>query len=133
MTATISINFGKFWKCGFFDWRLYEISDNGKFLPCEIFGKPEPVFPVSHGGDDYYEDYQDTNQDSVSLAQGRFIAHARGIRDHTFHEVQVDYQNAQFDKNENVFIKRGTFKDVENSIDNYAKQGVSALYLMGTL
>jgi len=131
LTITISLNFGKFWKCGFFDWRLYEISDVGKFLPCEAFGQPEPVFPVTHGGDDYYED--DRSQDSSSLAQGRFIVHARGIRDHTFHEVQVDYQNAQFDKNQNLFLRRGTFKDVENSIDNYAKQGVSALYLMGTL
>lgn len=26
----ISINFGKFWKCGFFDWKLITISDNGK-------------------------------------------------------------------------------------------------------
>ena len=65
LTYTISLNFGKFWKCGFFDWRLYEISDIGKFLPCEIFGQPEPVFPVSRGGgDDYYED--DQGQDSSS-------------------------------------------------------------------
>jgi hypothetical protein len=34
----IKINFGKFWKCGYFDWRLYEITDNGKFMPCEIVG-----------------------------------------------------------------------------------------------
>jgi len=71
--------------------------------------------------------------EAASLAQGRFIVHARGVRDHTFHEVQVDYQNAQFDKNENQFLKRGTFKDVEESIPAYSKEGVSALYLMGTL
>ena len=62
-------------------------------MPCEIFGKPEPVFPVSHSGDDYYEDV-DRDQEGSSLAQGRFICHSRGIRDQTFHEVQVDYQNA---------------------------------------
>ena len=26
----ISINFGKFWKCGFFDWRLILINNEGK-------------------------------------------------------------------------------------------------------
>jgi hypothetical protein len=128
----VTLNFGKFWKCGFFDWRLYEISDAGRFLPCEVYGTPEPVFPYSdHDHDDMYED--DRSTDSICLAQGRFIVHARGIRDHTFHEVQVDYVDAQFDKNQNLFLKRGTFKDVEQNIDTYAKQGVSALYVMGTL
>ena len=28
--AEISINFGKFWKCGFYDWRLVAISEDGK-------------------------------------------------------------------------------------------------------
>jgi hypothetical protein len=45
----------------------------------------------------------------------------------------VDHQNARVDKTENRYIQRGTFKDVEQSIPNYAKQGISALYLMGTL
>lgn len=84
-SMTISVNFGKFWKCGFFDWRIYEISENGKFLPCEIIGKQAPVFPISK------EDSDDSELDSACLAQGRFIVHARGIRDHSFHEVQVDY------------------------------------------
>jgi hypothetical protein len=40
ISTTININFGKFWKCGFFDWRLVEISDQGRFIPCEVIGKP---------------------------------------------------------------------------------------------
>lgn len=59
--------------------------------------------------------------------------HARGMRDHTFHEVQVDYQNATYDKNEKRFVRRGSFADVEAGIDEYARQGVTALYVMGTL
>lgn len=59
--------------------------------------------------------------------------HARGIRDHTFHEVQVDQVGAKYEKNERSFIKRGTFADVENKLDDLKSQGVSALYLMGTL
>lgn len=32
-----------------------------------------------------------------------------------------------------MFIQRGTFQDVENSIPQYAMQGINTLYLMGTL
>lgn len=35
----ITLNFGKFWKCGFYDWRLVQVGDDGKLLPQEIFGK----------------------------------------------------------------------------------------------
>jgi len=52
----VSINFGKFWKCGFYDWRLVSISEDGKLQPMEIIGKPEPVFPhATDAFDDYYE------------------------------------------------------------------------------
>ena len=40
--AEIQINFGKFWKCGFYDWRIVSISAEGKLAPLEIIGKPEP-------------------------------------------------------------------------------------------
>ena len=30
MQYEICINFGKFWKCGFYDWRLVSITDDGK-------------------------------------------------------------------------------------------------------
>ena len=66
-TLSVSLNFGKFWKCGFFDWRLYEISDAGRFLPCEIYGSPDPVFPFSNKDhDEAYDD--DRSNDSVCLA-----------------------------------------------------------------
>lgn len=61
----MSVNFGKFWKCGFFDWRLVSISDDGKLQPLEIIGKPDPVFPSSEG-DDYYE--QNAEEDEGSIA-----------------------------------------------------------------
>lgn len=28
--VTLNINFGKFWKCGFFDWRVIVVSGEGK-------------------------------------------------------------------------------------------------------
>jgi len=57
--------------------------------------------------------------------------HARGMRDHCFHEVQVDYQDAKIDFKNQTFTKRGTFADVESSIESYKEQGVTALYMMG--
>lgn len=56
----ISINFGKFWKCGFYDWRLVSISEDGKLQPLEIIGKPDPVFPSVFS---YHDDYYDENQE----------------------------------------------------------------------
>jgi glycosidase len=75
----------------------------------------------------------DDDEIETSLAQGRFIVHARGIRDHTFHEVQVDHVGAEYDKAGRGFTRRGNFADVEAKIDDLKSQGVSALYLMGTL
>jgi len=81
--AKISLNFGKFWKCGFYDWRIVAITPEGKLQPLEIIGKPQPVFPT-RSDDDYYEEDE---QNIGCIAQGRFVVHSRGIRDHAFHEV----------------------------------------------
>jgi hypothetical protein len=54
------------------------------------------------------------------------------MREHSFHEVQIDLQDAEIDKTENQILRRGSFKTVQKSIPSYAKQGISALYLMGT-
>jgi len=117
----IQINFGKFWKCGFYDWRLVSISEDGKLMPLEIIGKPAPVFP--HAYDDRYDDYYEQNieEEVGCIAQGRFIVHAKGMREQSFHEVQIDYVNAKIDKDTNQFLSRGTFKDVEYEVPNYAR------------
>jgi hypothetical protein len=59
--------------------------------------------------------------------------HAKGIRDHIFHEVLVDYQSAEVNTKEGRFVKRGDFSKVEKSLDGYKKRGITALYLMGAL
>ncbi len=59
--------------------------------------------------------------------------HAKGIRDQIFHEVYVDYQNAEIDTKEGKFIKRGDFSKIEKSIETYKKRGITSLYLMGCL
>lgn len=35
----ISINFGKFWKCGFYDWRIVAVKDTGRLQPLEMIAK----------------------------------------------------------------------------------------------
>jgi hypothetical protein len=65
----------------------------------EIVGRPDPVFPPINHDDDYYE--QSVDDEVGSIAQGRFVVHAKGMREHSFHEVQIDYQDAQIDKNLN--------------------------------
>ena len=64
-------------------------------------------------------------------AQGRYIVHAKGIRDETFHEVQIDNQDCKVDYTNQTYQKRGTFEDVEKALSNYQESGVSCLYLMG--
>ena len=53
------------------------------------------------------------------------------MRDQCFHEVQVDYQDAEIDYQNQTFARRGTFHDVERAIPAYKEEGVTALYLMG--
>jgi hypothetical protein len=43
----ITINFGKFWKCGFYDWRVIIVTDDGKTKPLEIIGRPSSTFPTA--------------------------------------------------------------------------------------
>lgn len=82
---------------------------------------------------EYYAEQDDFNTGIAQQAQGRFIVHAKGMRDHQFHEVYVDHQSAEIDTKEGKFIKRGNFAKVEKAIDGYKKRGITALYLMGVL
>ena len=117
----ISINFGKFWKCGFYDWRIVLVQENGRLKPLEMLSKNDNQIlaqirdslhaAAGEGSHDYYSEALD--DDLGSLAQGRYIVHAKGIRDQIFHEVQVDYQNAEIDTQEGKFLKRGDFSKVE--------------------
>ena len=82
--VNISINFGKFWKCGFFDWRFILMNNEGK-LSTPFLTQPPSTnsFPISRirsqtSKDSF--DYDDQEDDNL-YAQGRFIVHAKGMRD----------------------------------------------------
>jgi hypothetical protein len=83
----ISINFGKFWKCGFYDWRLVLLGDDGRANALFIT-KPPKVhdFPMMRKSS-MMPSYDDGDEQETQAAQGRFIVHAQGMRDHSFHEV----------------------------------------------
>lgn len=91
--TTISINFGKFWRCGFYDWRIISISPEGKLKTLDLIGKPDSILhelkhQASASGSSAFDDGFD---DLGSLAQGRFIVQTKGMRDLTCHEVMVDF------------------------------------------
>ena len=44
----IEINFGKFWKCGFYDWRLMQMTETGKLVTVLLSKLPVlSTFPMS--------------------------------------------------------------------------------------
>lgn len=74
----VSLNLGKFWKCGFYDWRIIIINGEGK-LSTPLLTQPPTThsFPITRSrslsaADDDFDEYDmDT-----PLAQGRFVVHA---------------------------------------------------------
>lgn len=70
----ISINFGKFWKCGFYDWRLMEMKESGHMTTVMLTKQPVVHnFPFSNSKQYYYEDSEDDYDVNLMVAQGRFI------------------------------------------------------------
>ena len=68
----ISLSFGTFWKCGFYDWRLVSLDSDGKMVPLEVIGD---------AAKDQYDQEQEYYDEIGCLAQGRFILHPKGFRD----------------------------------------------------
>lgn len=93
----ITINFGKFWKCGFYDWRVMQCTEGR--IQTVMLTKPPVLhsFPLSKAtsssvkidSEFYDEPFDDLDPDQL-VAQGRYIVQPKGIRDETFHEVQID-------------------------------------------
>lgn len=90
----ISINFGKFWKCGFYDWRLVLLGDDGRANPLNMTKPPDYQSFSLSSQQKMRSDYDDGSDQEPLSAQGRFVVHGRGMRDHIFHEVSIDYQDA---------------------------------------
>lgn len=66
------------------------MNPEGKFTPV-MLTKPPVLhnFPSAHSRSDFYSEDENENTDQL-IAQGRYIVQPKGVRDETFHEVQVD-------------------------------------------
>jgi len=101
---TIQAKLGKFWRCGFYDWKLVDIDANGQIEMLKM--------PVATGGE--------------TFAQGRFIVHPEKVNEAQIHEIVVDYKDQETDPDKN-------FMTLASEIPEYSKMGINCLYLMGSL
>lgn len=100
-------------KSGYYDWNLVKFS-NGRFSTVKFLETP-------------------MLQDELKEAKGRFIAIDNSLKNCTIHEVFADLTNAEIDKEKGKIIRRGTFQDIENKLDDLNQRYVNCLYLMGAL
>eukprot|EP01022_Parablepharisma_sp_SALTPOND_P024880 TRINITY_DN55_c0_g1_i1.p1 TRINITY_DN55_c0_g1~~TRINITY_DN55_c0_g1_i1.p1 ORF type:complete len:1631 (+),score=215.10 TRINITY_DN55_c0_g1_i1:3219-8111(+) len=96
--------FKKFWRCGFYDWKIVAIGEGGKIEMLKIAKKDaEKVF-----------------------AQGRFIVQPKEVAEQQVHELMVDYKDSEGDPER-------SFYTLSKEIGGYAKQGITSIYLLGAL
>lgn len=100
----VKAKFKKFWRCGFYDWKLMEITPEGKIVMLKKYD----------------------SEGVETFAQGRFIVHPEGVTEQQIHEVMVDYKDHDSDPDKDFFA-------LANEIPKYAKEGINCLYLMGSL
>jgi starch synthase len=101
---SVKFKLKEFWRCGFFDWKLLEIDNEGKVIMLRKLDA-------------------DGNE---TFAQGRFIVHPEGVNEQQIHEVVVDYKDQDADPNKDFYT-------LAQEIPKYAEMGVNCLYLMGAL
>jgi starch synthase len=102
-------NFGKVTKCGYYDWYLAKF-DKGRYSNVKIIKDDESID-----------------------GKGRFIVLDNDIKDLSVHEVFCDLIDARIDKGQGRITQRGTFKSLENKLDEYNHRYVNCLYIMGAL
>ena len=154
----LSIDLGVFKKCGFYDWKLFKIQENGNL---------KSIYKIA-----------DLNKVTSRLSltnisekamktkpcQGRFIGfkhnfifikkkikkietvsnifinfylkkkkvHPQYTRSLQIHEVYVDFQGGKNQVFQNLET-RGTFSKVSENLNSYSNMGINCLYLMGAL
>ena len=102
-------NLGKLSKCGYYDYYLVKFS-KGRFTNMKII----------------------KNNDIIE-AKGRIIVLNKEMQDVSAHEVFPDLIGAEIDKNQGRINKRGSFKNLENKLQEYKNRYINMLYIMGAL
>ncbi|KAK8803691.1 hypothetical protein WA158_001385 [Blastocystis sp. Blastoise] len=81
-----------------------------------------------------YFDYKIIDIDNNTIVkQSRYIVFPKGINEEVLHEVLIDLEGIQVDKEANKIIRTGDFNTVCQKIDHYKELGITTLYLMGAL
>lgn len=109
----ISFEFAPFAKCGYYDWNVVKFKD-GRF-----------------SGIKFAEDIK--MEDSLKEAKGRFIVVDKTLKDLSVHEVFCDLLGSEIDKEKGKISKRGTFKTLEDQLEDYNQRYVNCIYIMGAL
>ena len=74
------INFGKFWKCGYYDWRLVQIKDDGTIQPLYLKEAPTVTnYPFQKKFGRMPSDYDVYDEPEPLISQGRYVVQSKGI------------------------------------------------------
>ena len=102
-------NIGNLSKCGYYDWYLVRFS-KGRFTNIKII-----------------------KNNNLIEAKGRIIVLNKDIKDISAHEVFCDLIGAEINKNQGRIIKHGSFKNLENKLEEYKNRYINMIYIMGAL
>ena len=115
----IQNNFINFQKCGFYDWKLFELS---------TFGRNEEVNKIINISDNkkYGSQIISKKMHSVRPVQGRVIVQPAKSRQLQVHEIYMDSLSVNDGKK-----TLPHFQDAVKDIKRYADYGIDCTYIMG--
>lgn len=133
----VSLDLGKFKKCGYYDWKLVRMEKSGKIKGLYKISNIDDFKSSANLGSNssFSEDIQKSRAiiEKSKPIQGRFIVHPEFSRSLQIHEVFVDFQEAMPDPTSGKLIRRGNFFKVKDNMKRYRDSGINCMYLMGVL
>ena len=134
----VSMDLGKFKKCGYYDWKLVRMEKSGKIKGLYKVSNMEDLkssanLSLSHSSFNDSPEKNKANIEKSRPVQGRFIIHPEYARSLQIHEVFVDFQEAVPDPTSGKLVRRGNFLKVKDNMKRYRDSGINCMYLMGAL
>ena len=121
----ISMDFGAFPRTGFYDWKLVKLQPGGKIASVYTGYKNAGSMSASLHKIDNSNNEDKSHYDTKPI-QGRFIVHPKDTYDLQLHEILADSPQGLPTE-----THRGNFQRIADSIPEYARLGINALYVMG--
>lgn len=120
----VSIDLGKFHRAGFYDWKLVKFQRGGKIA--SVYTGFSHAGSLSTSMQRLENLERDDYNHKTKAIQGRYIVHPAVTTDLQLHEIYADYpEGIPGEKH------RGNFHKIAESINNFSRSGVNALYVMG--